>query len=658
MIIKRSTNNPILKPDRNNFWEAEAAFNGCPVIKDGKVFLLYRALSLPHYHHSAHMKMMASCIGIAESKDGVQFSNRRKFIVPEESWERFGCEDPRVTKLNGRYYVFYTALSEYPFRADGIKIGLAISKDLKTVASKHLVTPFNAKAMALFPEKISGKIWAALTVNTDKPPAHICLVNFDSEDELWSEKKWQKWYQNFEKYSLKLQREPRDHIELGSPPIKTKKGWLLIYSHIRNYFGGERLFGIEAVLLDLANPLKVLARTEMPILTPDEYYERIGLVPNIVFPSGALLNPAKSLKGLRHGADDSVTTKGDWIYFYYGAADTTCCLAFVELGSLLEQMLEKEKRMVRLVRAKENPIILPKSENSWESKAVFNPAAVYLEGKVHIVYRAMSENNTSVMGYASSRDGINIDERLPEPIYIPREPFEEKRNPGGFSGCEDPRLTQIGNRIHMLYTAYNGQEPPRVALTSISVKEFLAKEWNWAKPVVISPSDFDNKDALLFPEKFNGNYIFIHRVGTDVDFALRPSLDFQAGDWLEEHRWLFKRKGWWDSKKLGAAAPPIKTKEGWIMLYHGVSDNGVYRVGAVLLDSKNPLKIIGRTDNPILEPEMTYEKEGQVRNVVFPCGTVLLGKTLFVYYGGGDQVIGVATVDINKLIRALKLCKC
>lgn len=639
MIIERSDKNPILKPDKSNSWEAEAVFNGCPITKGKKVFLLYRALSLPHYHISAQGKMMISDIGIAESKDGIQFTNRNRFIIPEEPWERFGCEDPRVTKLNGKYYIFYTALSTYPFRAEGIKIGFAISKNLETVEEKHLVTPFNAKGMALFPEKINGKMWAALTVNTDKPPAHICLASFDKEEDLWSEKRWQKWYENFEKHSLNLQRRPQDHIELGAPPIKTKYGWLLIYSYIRNYFAGERLFGIEAVLLDIHNPLKIIARTETPILTPDEYYEQIGLVPNVVFPSGALV-------------------KNDWVHLYYGAADTTCCLAFIELPSLLEQMLEKEKRTVKLNRAKENPIIIPNEKHSWESKATFNPAAIYLDGKVHLVYRAMSEDNTSVFGYAASRDGIHIDERLSEPIYIPLEPFEQKLQPGGNSGCEDPHLTKIGSKIYMLYTAFDGKNPPRVALTSISVKDFLARKWNWTKPVIISPPDFDDKDALIFPEKLNGKYIIVHRVSGDIDFATRSNLDFKDGEWLEEYRWLFPRKGWWDSKNVGAAAPPIKTKEGWVMLYHGVSEDGVYRVGAVLLDAKNPLKIIGRTDNPIFEPEMPYEKEGQIPNVVFPCGAVLIRDTIFVYYGGGDKVVGAATVNIERLLKVLKLCRC
>jgi len=642
MIIERFEKNPILTPNKNQSWETGAVFNGCPVKKGGKIFLLYRAVSLPHYHSAAKTKLMVSDIGIAESKDGINFDNRRRFIVPEQEWEKFGCEDPRVTKLNNKYYIFYTALGNWPPKAEGIRVGLAISKDLEKIDEKHLITPFNAKAMALFPEKINGKAWAILTVNTDRPPAKICLASFDKEEDIWNESCWKKWYPNFEKYSLPLQRRPQDHIEVGAPPIKTKRGWLLFYSYIRDYFSPQRSFGIEAVLLDLDNPLKIVTRTDFPILSPEEYYEKHGMVPNVVFPAGAIIND-------------------NWINLYYSAADTTCCLAKIELNSFLEQLLGKGKRIVKLDRAKENPIITPLKNHSWEAKATFNPAALYLEGKVHLLYRAMSEENTSVFAYALSQDGIHVDYRSPEPAYIPREKFEQKLQPNGNSGVEDPRLVKIGERIYMFYTAFDGKNPPRVALTQIKVKDFLNRKWNWSKPISMSPHDFDNKDAAVFPEKFNKNYIVIHRIGEDIDLAFLPDLDFKSNQKmeLEEYRWIMTRPGWWDSRKVGIAAPPIKTAEGWVLLYHGVSEeDGFYRVGAVLTDLRNPLKIIGRTDYPIFEPEASYEKEGIVANVVFPCGAVLIGKKLFVYYGGADKVVGVATLEFQKLLEVLKLCRC
>ena len=639
MLIERYDKNPILAPKSVHSWEAEAVFNGCPVKRGNKTYLIYRAVSLPHYHSVAGTKLMVSDIGIAESKDGIDFHNRKRLITPEEPWERFGIEDPRVTKLGNKYYIFYTALSEYPFRAEGIRVGVAISKDLKTIKEKHLVTPFNAKGMALFPEKINGKIWGLLSVNTDKPPTKMCLVSFDKESDIWSEKKWQNWYNNFEKYSLPLQRRPEDHIEVGAPPLKTKDGWLIFYSYIQNYFSPKKIFSVEAVLLDLKNPLKIIAKTKAPLLVPEEYYERIGLVPEIVFPTGAILQKNK-------------------IKLYYGAADTTVCLATIDLPSLLKKLLKKGEP-IKLARAKENPIIAPVREHSWEYRATFNPAAIYLGGKVHLLYRAMSEDNTSVLGYATSADGTHIDFRSKDPVYIPREPFEQKLHPGGNSGCEDPRLTKIDGRIYMCYTAFDGENPPRVALTWITEDDFFNQKWSWAKPVLISPPGLDNKDTCIFPKKIRDKYFIIHRSGDDIDSAFSPTLDFDGKTWIEEYRWILPRKGMWDSKKVGLAAPPIKTRKGWILFYHGVSEEDrFYRVGAVLLDLADPTKVIARTDEPIFEPEAPYEKVGQIANVVFPCGTVVIEENIFMYYGGADQVVGVATIKIEKLLETLESCKC
>ncbi len=633
MLSQRSNKNPVLKPNRKQFWEAKAVFNGCPVRKEDKISLLYRALSLPHYHALGKTKMVTSSIGMVESRDGINFSSSRKNIIkPELSWEKFGCEDPRVTKLKGKYYIFYTALSNYPFNPKGIKIGLALTKNLEKIEEKHLVTDFNSKGMALFPEKVKGKFLALLTVDTDKPPSKISLAYFEKEEDIWSRDYWRKW--SPEKNSLDLQRNPQDHIETGAPPLKTEKGWLVIYSYIRNYFSAKRLFSVEAVLLDLKNPSKIIGRTKGPILTPEEYYEEMGMVSNVVFPSGAILEKEK-------------------IYLYYGAADTTCCLAFINLPQLLDLML-KEKRGVSLKRSRKNPIIIPNKNHSWESKAVFNPAALYLNNKVHLLYRAMSEDNTSVLGYAQSSDGVKIDYRRENPIYSPREEFEKKKKEKANSGCEDPRLTKMGDDIYMCYTAFDGVNLPRVALTKIKVADFLNQKWDWEKPVLISPPRMDDKDACLFPEKIKGVYSFIHRVGQDIDLAFTSKLDFQKGDWLGEYRWIYPRKGWWDSKKLGIGPPPLKTKEGWILFYHGISETGTYRVGAVLLDLENPINIIGRTVNPIFEPEKDYELKGLVPKVVFPCGAVEINGEIFVYYGGGDKVIGVAKVKTKKLLSIFK----
>lgn len=632
--ITRHLQNPILKPDPNFSWQSLAVFNGCPVKKGIKTHLLFRAFSQPQYNVISGSCMPISTIGQAVSGNDLNFKEQKSFIIPEHSWERFGCEDPRVTKIEGTYYIFYTALSSYPFSAEGIKVGVALSKDLKTITAKHSVTPFNAKAMTLFPERIKGKLMAVLSVNTDRPPAKMGIISFDEPNQIWSEKHWKKWYKKIDKNSLNLKREEDDLVEVGAPPIKTKAGWLLIYSHINHYGKSNMLFGIEAVLLDKNNPLKILARTKLPLITPEASYELYGMVPNIVFPSGALVNK-------------------DELSIYYGAADTTCCVVKMSLSALLEHIRPKEKKLVSFERHSNNPILLPVPKNSWEAKNVFNPTAFYADGKVHIVYRAMAEDGTSVLGYATSKDGVTIDERLSSPIYVPRAEFEQKKG-SGYSGCEDPRITVINNTVYMCYTAFDGKHSPRVALTSITLKNFLDRKWDWKKPVLISAPGLDDKDAAIFPEKVKGKYLIFHRIGDDIDIAMVDSLNFDGHTWIEERRWLKQRREYWDNRKVGIAGTPVKTRKGWILLYHGVSkSDGVYRVGAVLLDLKDPTKIIGRTEDPLFEPETDYEKVGEVSNVVFPCGNVIIKDKIYIYYGGADRVIGVATIKTKDLLNSL-----
>ncbi|MBI3305732.1 hypothetical protein HYZ82_01200 [Candidatus Nomurabacteria bacterium] len=310
----------------------------------------------------------------------------------------------------------------------------------------------------------------------------------DKIEDLWSAKFWEEWHKDIDSHTLDLKRTPYDHIEIGAAPVKTKHGWLLVYSHIQNYFEGsgfDRIFGVEAVLLDLNDSKKIIGRTEGPIFVPRESYELLGHVPNVVFPTGAII-------------------KKDTLYIYYGAADMTTCVAHVNLEDLVGTMLEKENSDWHFQRSSKNPIITPNKSNYWESKATFNPAAVVIKDTIHILYRSLSDDNTSYIGYASTKNGIDIDERLPVPVYSSREEFESKKIAGGNSGCEDPRLTKIGNAIYMCYTAFDGIGPPRVAITSISEKNFLNKKWEWKKPILITPAGFDDKDTCIFPEKTKG----------------------------------------------------------------------------------------------------------------------------------------------------------
>lgn len=636
-VAKRSEHNPILIPNKDHYWEEFATFNMCPIRKGKTIYGLYRAIS--SVDKIAKDQKQVSVIGISRSKEGIHFENRAPFIVPEEPWEAHGCEDPRITFFEGKYYIFYTAISGYPFSKDNIKVGLAISKDLKKVDERHLITPFNAKAMTLFPERINGKITVIFSAFTDMPPAKMAIAQFDKIEQLWDQNFWNEWVKNIDSHAVDFRRNQYDHLEIGTPPVKTKYGWLLVYSHIENYFknpnGGDRIFGIEAILLDNNDPKKILGRTRGPILVPEEPYELSGYIPDVIFPTGVLVEK-------------------ETLHIYYGAADTTTCLAYVNLKDLISTMYIETTDEWRFKRGLTNPIITPKKENNWEAKATFNPAAIYLKSKIHILYRTLSNDNTSFIGYASSRDGFSISERLPDPIYIPREDFEMKKVADGNSGCEDPRITEIGKNLYICYTAYDSIGPPRVAVSSISTKDFLAHNWNWTKPSLITPPGFDDKDTCIFPEKLKDGYFVLHRVGNEICGDYLRTLDFNNDVIKKCIRIIGPRINAWDSSKVGISAPPIKTKYGWLLLYHGVSkSHNTYRVGVVLLDLKDPAIVLARSSDAIFEPEEEYEKVGIVNNVVFPCGMVLKGDLLYIYYGGADKVVGVATMKLSILLGAL-----
>lgn len=634
--IKRSPHNPILSPNPENPWEAVATFNGCPAKDGDTVHLLYRAQGEPTEING--LRMQLSTIGYAKSPDGLTFNGRRQFITPQEGFERFGCEDPRITKFGDIYYIFYTGLGGYPFGPDNIKVAVALTKDFNTIIEKHLVTPFNAKAMALFSERIDGKMAAILTANTDMPPSRVAIAYFDKPQDIWSVEYWDEWYSQLNNHALPLERTKNDHIEIGAPPIRTDVGWLLIYSHIQNYFAPPATFGIEAVLLDLNNPLEIIGRTHKPLIVPQEPYELHGIVPNIAFPSGGYI-------------------QGDELHIYYGAADTHCAMASVKLDSLLYDLIERRTFLIRADRYKKNPILTPHPDHEWEAKAVFNAATVYEDGKVHLVYRASSHDNTSVLGYAASEDGFAITERSPKPIYVPRAEFEKKHVPGGNSGCEDPRITRIEDTYYMLYTAFNGSGPPQVALTSMDVKDFLAKRWDeWKMPVLISPPGVDDKDSAIFPRKINGKYAILHRLDVNVWLDFVDDLNFDGKTkWLGGKVLMTPRKGPTDSKKIGTAGPPIETDRGWLLIYHGISkkEDSHYHLRAALLDLNDPTKVLARTSTPILDTETGYEKYGIINNVVFSCGAVIIDGTVFIYYGAADTVIGVATIGLNDLVDKL-----
>lgn len=291
-----------------------------------------------------------------------------------------------------------------------------------------------------------------------------------------------------------------------------------------------------------------------------------------------------------------------------------------------------------LKRLLNNPILKPKKENDWESELVFNPAAVYHNALVHLLYRAIGEDNISRIGYAVSSDGFNFF-RFDRPVFTPRGVAESK-------GCEDPRVVWLDDRFYMTYTAYSAKET-KVSLASTF--NFI----NWHRYGVIMP-EVQNKDAVLFPEKIQGKYVMFHRPMDHKPLSIFIAYSENLINWNDHKIVMTPVKGNWDGVTIGSACPPIKTEKGWLLIYHGVDEESVYRLGVALFDLNDPASLISRYPDPILEPEEDYELHGEIHEVVFGSGICEIGGKYFIYYGGADKVVCGATIKKEKLLGLLK----
>lgn len=314
-------------------------------------------------------------------------------------------------------------------------------------------------------------------------------------------------------------------------------------------------------------------------------------------------------------------------------------------------------RKTILKRYPKNPILLPNKDCWWESKAVFNCAISYDGEIIHMLYRAIGEyeNYISRIGYACSDDGYKFN-KMCEIAFGPSEDYEKY-------GIEDPRLVKINDQTYVTYVVLSGhvRDRPNVFSAVATTNDYR----EFTRMGIITGGGTDNKDVVFFPEKLgyralDGNesmiYFSLLRPSAWIGSAYgtdRPSIWLGEGKSLtsiERHTLLLKPERKWEALKIGAGVPPIKTERGWLIIYHGVSNEKAYSVGAALLDLKEPKRILGRTKWPILEPEEDYERFGDVNNVVFPTGACIVDGELFVYYGGADKVCCLATADLGLLV--------
>jgi predicted GH43/DUF377 family glycosyl hydrolase len=299
-------------------------------------------------------------------------------------------------------------------------------------------------------------------------------------------------------------------------------------------------------------------------------------------------------------------------------------------------------------RHKRNPI-LTAAQWPYPVNSVFNPGAALLpDGTTLLLCRVEDRRGHSHLCAARSANGIDawkIDTKptlMPDPEHFPEELW----------GIEDPRITLVEelNKYAIVYTAYT-REGPGVSLA-------LTEDFHHFERygLILQPED---KDAVLLPERINGNWALIHRPVAVPGAHMWLSYSSNLRHWGDHKLMLKARRGaWWDANKIGLSPPPIKTKMGWLVIYHGVRVNAagaIYRLGLALFDLNKPEICLKRGDEWVFGPEEPYERRGDVDHVVFPCGYTIApdGDTLRMYYGAADTSIALATGSIGAMLEWL-----
>lgn len=342
-------------------------------------------------------------------------------------------------------------------------------------------------------------------------------------------------------------------------------------------------------------------------------------------------------------------------------------------------------------RFKENPILTPKNIlpgiPGMEVECLLNPGAFKFDGQTWLLLRVAerpvqeegkisfpilnSENKIEIISFnrhdkdlqlsdprviayhgqnylttlsylrlVCSQDGIHFHEPPGfQPIYGTGESES--------FGIEDCRVACIGNAFYLTYT--------KVSARGVGVGLITTSDWKkFERKGMIFPPH--NKDCALFEEQINGKYYALHRPsspelgGNYIWIAESPDLLH----WGNHVCIATTRKDKWDSARIGAGASPIKTYRGWLEIYHGANKENHYCLGALLLDLKDPSKVIARSDSPIMEPIMEYEKTGFFGNVIFTNGHLADGDTVTLYYGASDKVICAAKVSLNAILKSLE----
>jgi len=328
---------------------------------------------------------------------------------------------------------------------------------------------------------------------------------------------------------------------------------------------------------------------------------------------------------------------------------------------------------MKITRCNENPIITP-GKYDWRKAAVFNPAVIIENNRFYLYERAGGSLNPfkCVIGLLESDDGIHFTHVIEAPVIAP-EMFSFP-----YGSVQDPRIVKIEGLYYLTYAirpcsmsysptgvgipdSYKPSYPDGwgtaehyLTRSGIAVSEDLA---HFEHLCYTTPLGINDRDNILFPEKIHGRFVLLRRpeefigqaYNTDVP-AMWITYSDNFLDWSEP-KLLIKPEAEWECKKVGGCTPPIKTDMGWLVLYHGVDRNNIYRVGAMLLDLEYPETVIARGHTFIMEPEAYYERFGLfIPNVVFPTGAAVKDGLLYIYYGCADTAISLATVPVTELL--------
>ena len=296
-----------------------------------------------------------------------------------------------------------------------------------------------------------------------------------------------------------------------------------------------------------------------------------------------------------------------------------------------------------------NPIITA-ADIPYPANSVFNAAATLLpDGDTLLLMRVEDRRGLSHLTVARSHDGVG-DWRIDAAPTFPADP---EGHPEELWGVEDPRITWVEdiNAYVIAYTAYSAGGP---LVSLATTRDFVT--FTRLGPVTLP----ENKDAALFPVRFGGRYAMLNRpspslpVGAHIWLSFSPDLKH----WGEHQIALpCRRGGWWDANKIGLSPPPLLTDEGWLLMYHGVRHTiagGIYRLGLALLDAEDPRRVLRRADEWVFGPEAGYERQGDVADVVFPCGWVVEGDEMRVYYGAADSSMALATASVSETLDWLR----